>query len=112
MDGFCTYYVKAAAAEALGKETPEAALTWLSASRVCRDFGRPEDALVCAEKALRLDPDNYDIRFLSASLLVDAGKLEDADNHLHWCLLRKPNNKKLRSLVDRAVRRRVARRSY
>jgi tetratricopeptide (TPR) repeat protein len=104
IDQLCRYYLQRAAEEAAGQDAPEAATTWLSASRICRDAGKVDASVCCAEKAFRLAPNNYDVRYALAIALIDAGRFDDAQAHFRWCLRRKPQQRKLRRWMQKSIR--------
>jgi Flp pilus assembly protein TadD len=111
MATFSAYYIDVARAEASKKPATEAAQVWLSASRICREFQQLDRSLACAEEAQRVAPDDYRVHFTQATLRLAAGELAEAERQLRWCLSRKPTDKKLRTLLETAVRRRLASRA-
>jgi O-antigen ligase/tetratricopeptide (TPR) repeat protein len=111
MATFSAYYIDVARAEASKRPATEAAQIWLSASRICREFQQLDRSLACAEEAERVAPDDYQVHFTQATLRLAAGELAEAERQLRWCLSRKPTDKKLRTLLETAVRRRLASRA-
>jgi len=57
---------------------------------VHRKFGDRPGRVAALERALAIDPNSYDARFLSAMCLFDAGRWDQAREQLEWCLQRRP----------------------
>jgi predicted Zn-dependent protease len=59
------------------------------------DVDRPDDALLCLEQAARSGSHNYAVRLALGQALMKAGRFNEAEAHVRWCLARRPENKSL-----------------
>jgi len=103
------FHGEAAVAAARLLEGPEAAETYLEACWVAGRLGDRELAVACAREAYKQDPNNYNVREALAKSLVAADRAAEAEEHLQWCLARRPNSKRLEELSKQYVRRRIDR---
>jgi O-antigen ligase len=81
---------------------------WLELQEVHRQLGDLPGRVVALERALAIDPNSYDARFLSAMCLFDAGRWDKAREQLEWCLQRRPGESELQQKLEAAVRAHVA----
>ena len=65
--------------------------------------------MACAEAALRVDSNNYDVRQAAARCLIRCDRYAEAETHLNWCLNRRGDDEKLRDLARFVVRKRLER---
>ena len=100
-------YARAAQTEAQGQAGEEAAKTWMEARRLYRLLGDPDHELVCAQNAFRCDPGDYRVRHVLASCLVEQEQFAAAEQHLNWCLQRRPTDQKLQKMVREVVKKRI-----
>ena len=105
---FCGRLLEAAAAETPDYRPREAVVMWLAAGRICYQERELDRAIHCGQQALKCDADSYQAHFTTAQFLLAAGQFSRAEEEFRWCLLRQPLNKKLRTLVETAVRSRLA----
>ena len=101
-----TVYAQAVEAEAQKLKNAEAARLWLEAMTIHEKQNLPEQSLRCARKALDCDPNKLHVRQRLAYCLFDAGLLDEAEEHLDWCLKRKPDSQALRNKLREVDRRR------
>jgi len=60
------------------------------------------------QAALKSDPHAFDTRLLLASILLDMEAYADAEQHLRWCALRRPEHLQTRTLLKKTVKRRMS----
>jgi O-antigen ligase/tetratricopeptide (TPR) repeat protein len=107
----CDRYLSLADSETRDGDAARAADAWLFAWRLCRELERTPQARRCAENAFKLDANRYQIRYALAVSLLENGAPGDAEEHVKWCLMRKPDDRGLQTLLESAVRERVAQQS-
>jgi tetratricopeptide (TPR) repeat protein len=71
------------------------AYIWLWQASMFHDVDRPDDALLCLEQAARSGSHNYAVRLALGQALMKAGRFNEAEAHVRWCLARRPENKSL-----------------
>lgn len=81
---------------------------WQQAGQFQLDTGRPEKALECLEQAIAVDTTNYEYRRTLAGALFAAGRYEDADPHLRWCVARAPDDLVLRNKLEAIAKQRLS----
>jgi O-antigen ligase/tetratricopeptide (TPR) repeat protein len=93
-------YVQALEAEAEAATDPNlAAEYWHRAQEIRRFLGDYKGALTCQLHAVELDPKDIQKRQSLAALLIHDEQYQRAQEHIHWCLRRKPNDSKLREML-------------
>ncbi len=102
-------YASAAAAKARGLQGKEAAKYWLEARWLYALTGQSDYALQCAENAYRLDRNDYDVRHALAQCLVKLQRFDEAEEHLNWCLQRRPRDERLQLAAREAFKGRIDR---
>jgi tetratricopeptide (TPR) repeat protein len=80
---------------------------WLDAARAHRALGQLPDALRCLRQALAGDMSHYETRHALARCLLDVEQFDEAEEHLHWCLQRKPRDAGLSQEMASAVEGRL-----
>lgn len=99
---------QAAAKEAAQAEPKQAASLWLAAMQSYAAVGDMPRQLECGRAALRADSNQLAIRQALALCLADAHQYAEAEEHLRWCLRRKPNSRhleaKLRDVLQNRIR--------
>ncbi|MEN0110123.1 MAG: O-antigen ligase family protein [Planctomycetota bacterium] len=85
------YAERVAASREPGTSDAAQSRLWAQVSRLYRALERPEDAIVCSERALSLVPHDFFVRHEAAAAYRLAGKPDEADPHLRWCLARRPD---------------------
>jgi O-antigen ligase/tetratricopeptide (TPR) repeat protein len=103
------YYAQMAEAEARDAEGAAAGSAWLEALRLYRQLYDTPRALACGRAALACEPENYDVRYGLALCLIDEDLYEEAESHLRWCLLRKPQRGGVAEAFKEALRGRLDR---
>ncbi len=101
------YYVRLARAEAKSQEEKEASYTYLEASWACYYLGDLDQSLHCVQEAMRCDPNDYRVRRVLALRLMDRGRFDEAQEHVDWCLNRRPDDPKVKGILREVVRRRL-----
>lgn len=79
----------------------ERASLWLELHFVGRDAGDLPLALHCAQQAVQVEPLNYQAHYYLALRLEDAGRYAEAEEHIRWCLQRRPGHRALLSRLRR-----------
>ena len=95
--------------EALADESETAAQHWLQAALAYQRLHESEEAIRCLRRAVGCDAYNYDLRYRLGACLCENQRYEEAEEHLNWCLQRKPDNGKLKALMAEAVDGRLRR---
>jgi tetratricopeptide (TPR) repeat protein len=71
---------------------------------VYRFAGCAPRALSCLEQAVARKPDDFALHYELANAYMSLNQIDDAMRELHWCLNRRPNDPKLRQLLNTASR--------
>lgn len=100
-------YIQAAEAVALPLRGPEAATAWLEVNELLLEYGDRAQAIERCRRALACDEARYDIHAMYATQLLSVGKYQEAQEHLEWCLLRKPDDADVREKRELAVKQRL-----
>jgi len=100
-------YVGRTESAAQAARGPQAASLWLEAARIHQELGDPLKALECARRAQVCHPDNYDAHYFLLRCLIEQGNLAEADEHVRWCLQRRPDDEGLRRLAKDLLRKRL-----
>lgn len=66
--------------------------TWLLLAEVLDELGRTAESVAPLQQALARNQNDYAIRANLAYALQFAGQLKEAQEHVDWCLQRKPND--------------------
>jgi hypothetical protein len=61
----------------------------------------------CAQRALSADGSDFHVRFTIGQYLLAQKHFTEAEEHLKWCLARKPGDKQLRAALESATRGRI-----
>ncbi len=101
-------YVAALEADVAEAERREQTELWLEAMVLHRRLDAPGQALECARKALRCDPNDLRVHEGLARCFVNLEQFAEAREHLDWCLRRKPGDPRLLELSDYMIRKEVA----
>ncbi len=88
-------------------DSRQGAHVWHVLSTMQLQLQRQQASLASSERAYRLDPTNYPARRALAHALVEAGRYQEAQPHLRWCLARKPDNLGLRNELIEATKTRL-----
>lgn len=71
---------------------PDRARSHVLLAEVLDGLNRPGEMLAPLENAEQLEPDDYDTRALLGYALHFAGRLDDAERYVRWCLDRRPED--------------------
>ncbi len=88
-------------------DSKQAAHVWHVLSTMQLQLQHPQASLASSERAYQLDPTYYPARRALAHALVVAGRYQEAQPHLRWCLARKPDNLGLRNELIEATKVRL-----
>ncbi len=100
-------YLAALEHNAASRNGSEASQLWLEAETVWRVVGDPERAWRCAENALQQDASSHPARVSLARHLLQRGQFAAAEEHVRWCLQRRPADRELRQMLERSVKGRI-----
>jgi tetratricopeptide (TPR) repeat protein len=90
--------ILAYASQAAQRETekehgiPPATL-WHAQASMHMDVGQTTEALSCLNRAYAANPHNYQIRYSLGKTLLAAGRPNEAEPHVRWCMARRPEDK-------------------
>jgi len=101
------HHARAALAAAEERHGPEAADAYLEAYWLYGLLHERERALESARGAYENDPNSYPVREALAKSLLALDRAAEAEEHVRWCLVRRPNSKELERLSARLVRQRI-----
>jgi O-antigen ligase/tetratricopeptide (TPR) repeat protein len=96
-----------AEAEAAVAEKEAAGQLWLEAMSHYAELGDATRQLQCGRKALELNANDYWAHYGVGGCLADLQQYPEAEEHLRWCLQRKPDNRRLEQKLQEVVQRRV-----
>lgn len=105
------YYTQVGKSEAAMLGDENAAGLWLEISNVYRSLNEPQEAVSCLRRAIAANPNEYETHHALALYLLECREFDEAENHLSWCMRRRPEDKHLQSMLADAVKQRVARSS-
>jgi tetratricopeptide (TPR) repeat protein len=101
------------AAQAAKRETEKAqgipaATVWHWQASLHTDVGQTSEALSCLNQAYAANPHSYLIRYSLGKVLLVAGRPNEAEPHVRWCLARRPEDKWLHDAIETISRQRFA----
>jgi O-antigen ligase/tetratricopeptide (TPR) repeat protein len=101
------------AAQAAQRETEKAqgipaATVWHWQASLHTDVGQTSEALSCLNQAYVANPHSYLIRYSLGKTLLAAGRPNEAEPHVRWCLARRPEDKWLHDAIETISRLRFA----
>lgn len=121
LEPLLAYSAAAAESEMADADRTRATWIWYSLGGMYADVTRQDESLACLEQAYACDPRNINVRLALADAFLKAGRFDDAESHVRWCLARRPEQKSLRAalvqiskqkqhvaarrVIDRSVRR-------
>jgi len=97
-------YLAALEDEAERSQGPEACKCWLEADALWLLLGDPDRAFQCAQKALDKNPNAFAAHLTMARHLIARGEYTPAEQHVRWCLLRRPDDRDLTRMLEKAVK--------
>ncbi|MGQ9562271.1 MAG: O-antigen ligase family protein [Thermogutta sp.] len=80
---------------------------WLELHFLYLDGGNLEQALQCAEQAVRSDPLDYRSHYYLSLRLEEMGRFAEAEEHVRWCLQRRPGHNALRNRLHNLYQKRM-----
>lgn len=100
-------YATAAATEAADPEQEDSVFLWLEAMRLYSETGDAARQLECGQNALRVAPNHFGVHQALAYCLADQQNYAEAEDHLRWCLQRKPNHRRLEAKLKEVLQNRI-----
>jgi O-antigen ligase/tetratricopeptide (TPR) repeat protein len=88
-------------------EGREAAEEWALAAGLYEKVEMPSETFRCLGRAMNCDSTHFQTRYLLGKCLLDAKAFDQAQEHLEWCMRRKPRDGKLRKLTETAIEGRL-----
>jgi O-antigen ligase/tetratricopeptide (TPR) repeat protein len=82
---------------------------WYTLMRGYQSATRYQNALNCGHNAMLQSPEDVNYRTQFAAILIQIQNYEKAEEHLRWCLQRRPNDPRIAELLQRAVKAKHAR---
>ena len=93
-----------------GTDNARLAPLWTTLSETYTGIDRVNEAVWCAEQALKCDPNRFDTHLLLGSVFVKSSAFTMAERHLRWCVSRRPEHHKSQQLLREAVKGKIAKR--
>ena len=84
---------------------------WYALAGMYADVERLDESLACLERAYACNPRHYGVRFALAGALMKAGRFDEAESHVRWCLARRPEQKSLSAALVEIARQKQQRAS-
>jgi predicted Zn-dependent protease len=84
------------------------ATVWLWQASLYTDVGQANEGLECLRRAYTANPHHYAIRYSLGKALLAAGRLNEAEPHVRWCLARRPEDRWLNDAIASISRQRFA----
>ncbi|MEQ8836233.1 MAG: O-antigen ligase family protein, partial [Lacipirellulaceae bacterium] len=81
---------------------------WLRLATMQIETHQAEAALQSLATAVRVTPENYGTRRLLGLTLAEAGRIEEAETHLDWCLIRRPRDESVKQTIQAISKARLA----
>jgi len=100
-------YLAALEAEATRCQGRDACMCWLEADTLWLLLGDTEQAFQCVQKALQQSPSEFSAHLAVARHLIARGEYALAEQQVRWCLLRRPNDRDLTRMLEKAVKGRI-----
>ena len=85
----------------------EAAEQWTLTAGVYKKVNKLPQAFQCLDRAMRCDSTHFKTRYMLGECLLDEKDFERAQEHLEWCMRRKPRDQRLRKLTEAAIEGRL-----
>jgi len=100
-------YAEACELRARGLPDDEAAGMWVEAAKTHGKLGNESERLRCLRAAVGRRPSHYDARCALGACLFRMGEVDEAEKHLSWCLREKPQDARVRAMVEALVDQRL-----
>jgi len=94
------YYLHAAEAAATTVSPESAASLWVEIEGLYERLGQPVEALRSLRRAAAGRPSNLELRAALGQRLLRQHEYAEAEMHFKWCLQRRPEDARLRSLLE------------
>ncbi|MCH8841239.1 MAG: tetratricopeptide repeat protein [Planctomycetes bacterium] len=65
---------------------------WRMLASMQKELGHHEAALISLEEGLRIDSNDFPVRYVLAIALMEQGNSQAAEQHFRWCVARQPNH--------------------
>ncbi len=65
---------------------------WRMLASMQRELGHHEAALISLKEGLRIDSNDFHVRYVLGIALMDQGDSQAAEQHFRWCIARQPNH--------------------
>ena len=88
-------------------EGREAAKQWTLAATEYKKVEMLSETRRCLDRAIRCDSTHFQTRYMLGTCLLDAKVFDRAQQHLEWCMRRKPRDENLRKLTESAIQGRL-----
>ena len=106
-----THHVQVAQAEAQtcqGEDAGEDAVErWLEASWLYGLLDDGAGAVHCAKAAFQNEPNHYQVRYALGCALARENRFSEAEQHIRWCVQRRPDNENLQGILRAVVKGRI-----
>ena len=103
----CLHHARMAEAERQNLSAKRAVDIWLKLRRSYYLLGNLDAAVECARRAMKCNPTHHRTRYLLGKCLAERGNYAEAEQHLRWCLDRRPDDNALAALIDRVAEKRI-----
>ncbi len=101
------YYAELGQTEAGRLSGADAAGIWLELHDVYRRLENPQEELNALRRALALEPNDFRIHHALGTLFCGRQQFDEAEQHLRWCVERRPNDEQLKVFLATAVKGRI-----
>lgn len=98
-----TFYFAAVESDAEQLRRDERGGLMKEAASVARKLGDADLALSYSMEALECTPNDFDLRRSVGQLLLASGDAAAAQEHLRWCVTRRPNDSKVKAALRQAI---------
>ncbi|MCH7751182.1 MAG: O-antigen ligase family protein [Planctomycetes bacterium] len=82
---------------------------WRMLASMQRELGHHEAAIVSLEEGLRIDSNDFHVRYVLGIALMEQGNSQAAEQHFRWCIARQPNHAGVNRGLLEATKIRVGR---
>jgi tetratricopeptide (TPR) repeat protein len=103
------YGEEEAGREVAAADPSRAAAVWRALAEMQREAGLGAAALASLERSCQAAPEDYATRRLLGLAYYEANRFDEGDQHLRWCLDRRPQDAAIKAAILRTSRERYAR---
>lgn len=100
-------YAEALEAEAGSTRDKPTAALWAEAMQLHYQLGDTERSVQCGRNALACDPNDYPTHLQFAKCMEAQGQWAEAEEHLRWCLTRRPERTHLENRLRHVIMARI-----